>query len=316
MAKKTGLQHTVCVLAASLLFAGSAWADGQRHYAPVEQWVDFKSADARFAVPASNAGIVVYRRGGEINGPAANVYINGEYLVSLQGGGFRYATVCPRAQRLDAEFTGVAHDDGYLKKERRGEYVDLPAGSISYFKVVNNGAGQPAIQRVPAETARAELKNLREQVNTLQRVEKQMDCSDRPVQAVALRKFTLDAGALFAFDRSDYANMLPQGKQEIARVAQEIQRGGMQVQRIQVVGFTDPEGSDGYNQQLSYRRAATVKRALGESGLNAQLIQAEGLGEQNLVVTDCRRRHPNNAQARKQCDQPNRRVEITLFGIN
>ena len=169
---------------------------------------------------------------------------------------------------------------------------------------------------MPAETARAELKNLREQVNTLRRVEKQANCDDSPIQAVALKKFTLDAGALFAFDRADYANMLPQGKQEIARVAQEIRQGGMQVQRIQVVGFTDPEGLDGYNQQLSYRRAETVKRALSESGLNPQLIQAEGMGEQNLIVPDCRRQHPRNAQARKQCDQPNRRVEITLFGTN
>lgn len=314
MAQKTALRHKVCVLAASVWMVGAAWAD--THYAPVERWMDFKSADARFSVPESNAGIVIYRRGGEINGPAANVYINGEYLTSLLAGGFRYTTVCPRGQRLDTEFTGTAYDDGYLKKERRGEYVDLPPGSISYFKVVNDGTGKPAIQRVPAETARAELKNLREQVNTLKRVERQIDCGDRPVQAVALKKFTLDAGALFAFDRSDYANMLPQGKQEIVRVAQEIRQGGMQVQRIQVVGFTDPEGSDSYNQNLSHRRAETVKRALGESGLNSQLIQAEGLGEQNLIVPDCRRRHPSNATARKQCDQPNRRVEITLFGTH
>ncbi|MCP2040407.1 OOP family OmpA-OmpF porin [Neisseria sp. HSC-16F19] len=313
MAQKHRFQKQVCALAAALLLAGTAWAD-TLHHAPVEHWVDFKSNDARFAVPENKAGVVVYRRNGEINGPSANIYVNGEYLASLLPGGFRYTTVCPQGQRLDAEFTGVAYDDGYIKKERKGEYVDMPAGSISYFKVVNDGRGNPQIVRVPAEQARADLKNMREQVHTLKRVERETNCDGRAIQPVALKKFTLDAGALFAFDRADYANMLPQGKQEIARVAQEIRQGGMQVQRIQVVGYTDPEGSDSYNQQLSYRRAETVKRALGESGLNPQLIQAEGLGEQNLIVPDCRRQHPSNAQARKQCDQPNRRVEITLFG--
>ena len=38
MTRTTGLQYKVCVVAASLFFAGAAWADTQ-HYAPVEHWV-------------------------------------------------------------------------------------------------------------------------------------------------------------------------------------------------------------------------------------------------------------------------------------
>ncbi len=99
-------------------------------------------------------------------------------------------------------------------------------------------------------------------------------------------------------------------------MANQIKQRGLDINRIEVIGHTDPEGSTAYNQQLSYARALTVKQALVNAGLNANQIQVNGMGERNLLVTDCRRQHPNNAVARKQCDQANRRVEIMLYGAD
>ena len=33
-----------------------------------------------------------------------------------------------------------------------------------------------------------------------------------------------------------------------------------------------------------------------------------------VLFADCRAKHPRNAKARQECDQPNRRVEIILHG--
>lgn len=55
-------------------------------------------------------------------------------------------------------------------------------------------------------------------------------------------------------------------------------------------------------------------RVLVESGINPHIIEATGLGETQLIVKDCRAKYATNASARKQCDQPNRRVEIILEG--
>ena len=147
---------------------------------------------------------------------------------------------------------------------------------------------------------------VKQQGHTLPRV--QLKC------AVPLKTYTLQASALFPFDKSDYASMLPQGKEEIRKVAQDIAASKANVDRIEVVGHTDPEGSDMYNQALSQRRADTVRMALSQSQLPGSQIVAHGRGEKQLLVSDCRARFPRDAKQRMACDQPNRRVEITLYG--
>ena len=135
-----------------------------------------------------------------------------------------------------------------------------------------------------------------------------------PKCVVPLKTYTLETSALFPFDRHDYGSMLEQGKQDIARVARDIAASDARVDRIEIVGHTDPEGSDAYNQTLSERRAGTVRRALLQHQLPTRELKAEGRGESQLVVSDCRARYPNQKAQRTQCDQPNRRVEIVLYG--
>jgi OOP family OmpA-OmpF porin len=51
-----------------------------------------------------------------------------------------------------------------------------------------------------------------------------------------------------------------------------------------VTGYTDTSGSPAYNQKLSERRAASVKRELIGQGIPADAIQTYGKGESNLLV--------------------------------
>lgn len=72
--------------------------------------------------------------------------------------------------------------------------------------------------------------------------------------------------------------------------------------RLVIAGHTDSEGGDGYNQELSERRAASVVAWLVERGVDAGRLASEGLGETRPVADN------GNAAGRAL----NRRVEVRL----
>ncbi len=70
--------------------------------------------------------------------------------------------------------------------------------------------------------------------------------------------------------------------------------------RVMIEAFTDSQGLDSHNLELSARRAGTVRQALVDRGISAQRIEAQGLGEAFPIAT-------NSTSAGRQS---NRRVEI------
>lgn len=70
--------------------------------------------------------------------------------------------------------------------------------------------------------------------------------------------------------------------------------------RLEIQGHTDNDGSADYNQQLSQRRAESVKQYLMLFGIEPSRLQAKGYGESMPVV-------PNNSEENKA---KNRRVEL------
>lgn len=275
-------------------------------YQTKEKWVDTTSTAYNTSIPDDRSSVVFYRQADAVDGPTVNLYVNGEYLGSLQPNAYRQETVCAQNQRFFAEFT--RNDDAYNEKANSGDYYNLPEAAVSFFKVVAGQNGHPALQAVSPEQAEQEMKGVQHQNHTLSRVQGVTQCSG------VLKKYTLQASALFKFDRASYKDMLPKGKQEIAAVSQDIKQNPNKISAIQVVGYTDPEGTVEYNDKLSLSRAQTVKQALESSGLDPKLITPEGRGKTELVVNDCRKRFPKDAVARQECDQPNRRVEIILHG--
>jgi outer membrane protein OmpA-like peptidoglycan-associated protein len=123
------------------------------------------------------------------------------------------------------------------------------------------------------------------------------------------RTTVLAADALFAFNE---ATLTQRGEATLNNFAQGLRDAS--VNSIQVVGHTDPLGSDAYNQQLSERRANTVARYLASQGVPADRIRAEGRGETQLRVTpeECAAQGARSRSALIQCYQPNRRVEVTI----
>lgn len=74
--------------------------------------------------------------------------------------------------------------------------------------------------------------------------------------------------------------------------------------KIRIAGFTDSDGSAGYNQALSRRRAAAVRGFLAEHGVSADRLTAIGYGEAQPVF-------PNDSPAHKA---KNRRIEFRTGG--
>ena len=72
--------------------------------------------------------------------------------------------------------------------------------------------------------------------------------------------------------------------------------------RVQIDGFTDSVGSDSYNEELSQRRADSVKAALLSRGVDASRVSTEGYGKAYPVA--------NNSDSGGR--QLNRRVEVVI----
>jgi outer membrane protein OmpA-like peptidoglycan-associated protein len=76
--------------------------------------------------------------------------------------------------------------------------------------------------------------------------------------------------------------------------------------RVQIDGFTDSVGTDSYNEDLSQRRADSVKTALINRGVQPSRIGTEGYGKAYPVAN-------NNDSGGRQL---NRRVEVVIGGDN
>ncbi|MDR2677996.1 MAG: OmpA family protein, partial [Zoogloeaceae bacterium] len=125
-------------------------------------------------------------------------------------------------------------------------------------------------------------------------------------------KITLSADALFDFNKDV---LRPEGKAKLDEVA--AQADALNLEVITAVGHTDRIGKDAYNQRLSERRAASVKRYLISKGIADNLIYTEGKGEtQPVTGSECDGLGAENGRNKKLvvCLQPDRRVDIELIG--
>jgi outer membrane protein OmpA-like peptidoglycan-associated protein len=74
--------------------------------------------------------------------------------------------------------------------------------------------------------------------------------------------------------------------------------------RMEIDGHTDSVGSDAYNQQLSEKRAQTVRDFLVQQGISTASVTTQGFGKSQPIASN------ETAEGRKQ----NRRVELVVSG--
>jgi outer membrane protein OmpA-like peptidoglycan-associated protein len=110
---------------------------------------------------------------------------------------------------------------------------------------------------------------------------------------------TLQEDVLF---RTDSADLRPGAVEKLRPLAGYL-RANPGV-RVAIIGHTDSRGSDAHNQDLSERRADSVRGAFDQMGVTRARFRVEGHGEREPVATNA------TAAGMRQ----NRRVEVTLLG--
>jgi len=86
---------------------------------------------------------------------------------------------------------------------------------------------------------------------------------------------TINADCLFDFDKSDLNDKAEKVLRKVGPILQKYPG-----QTVAIEGHTDSIGEEAYNQDLSEKRAATVKNWLVEHGFaDAQRVSTKGLGE-------------------------------------
>lgn len=119
-----------------------------------------------------------------------------------------------------------------------------------------------------------------------------------PPPAPTYETVTLTSEALFDHDKS---NLKAEGKAQLDALADKINKDDRVVD-VKIVGHTDSDGSEAYNQALSMRRATTVRDYTVEKGVKPEIISVTGMGESQPVADN------STKEGRAQ----NRRVEVMV----
>lgn len=89
-----------------------------------------------------------------------------------------------------------------------------------------------------------------------------------------------------AFFEYDSAQVKHDDQNTLHLVAQCLATGPLQGQRIEIVGHTDPRGTDEYNYQLGKSRAQSVSEYLSGHGVNGGNVSITSYGESLSTATD------------------------------
>lgn len=118
-------------------------------------------------------------------------------------------------------------------------------------------------------------------------------------------RIELPADILFDFDKAD---IRPAAGPALKQAADLIRKGARGT--VTIEGHTDAKGSAGYNQKLSERRSASVRKWLVErEDLSRVRFQTKGFGAARPVAPNAKPNGADDPEGR----QKNRRVEI-VFG--
>jgi outer membrane protein OmpA-like peptidoglycan-associated protein len=109
---------------------------------------------------------------------------------------------------------------------------------------------------------------------------------------------TFDSGILFPFDS---AELTSEARSNLRKLADSLQA---EVRTdVMIVGHTDSDGSDSYNQQLSERRGRSAQDQLSSLGVTSSRLASRGRGEAEPIAAN------GTEEGRRQ----NRRVEVAIF---
>ncbi|MCT4703348.1 OmpA family protein [Enterobacteriaceae bacterium H20N1] len=273
-------------------------------------WVmDAEPTPNQFRVESSRARVIVFRltkNNDDLMAKPLNIFFNGQYHASLMPEHQSIALpVCPGKKKLSVSIDALPNGKNPQSAIVEDVTPALQAGEIYFYQVATDSNGKVFARWVNVDMAREVLNNVNIQAHTISRVAKDEAC---PTEI-----YSINSSALFKFARHDVQGMVKGATESLAELSEQIIKSYMSIDKIIVKGYADPVGSDAENKYLSEKRAATVANQLRASGLSDDVISSQGMGESNLLVTDCDKY--SNVADITSCNQPNRRVEIEVYGV-
>lgn len=207
------------------------------------------------------------------------------------GLGLEYALSDSARLRLEAERYRINDAVNYQ------ENINLISVGLTY----RFGGGSASAASNPAPQPHSQAAPLAEQV-VLQ---------PEPVAPVHVPPVHVQFSADSFFDL-DQASLKPEGEQALQKFIRDLD--GVRYEKIQITGHTDRLGTAKHNQDLSLRRAETVKRYLVGQHIDAAKLTTAGVGSaQSMTKPDqCQGNRPTLQLVR--CLAPDRRVEIDVNG--
>ena len=125
------------------------------------------------------------------------------------------------------------------------------------------------------------------------------------------KRIELSGAAQFAIGSSRLTDV---GRADIDRDVIEKLKGFSSVDRIEIVGHTDPLGSASGNERLSQNRAAAVKEYLVSRGVDANVVTTRGVGSAEPPAgVDCATNQPRAKLV--ACYAAFRRITIDVDGV-
>jgi outer membrane protein OmpA-like peptidoglycan-associated protein len=109
---------------------------------------------------------------------------------------------------------------------------------------------------------------------------------------------TFDSGILFPFDS---AELTSEARSNLRKLADSLQAEART--NVMILGHTDSDGSDSYNQQLSERRGRSAEDYLSSLRVASSRLGSRGRGEAEPIAS-------NGTEAGRR---QNRRVEVAIY---
>lgn len=257
-------------------------------------------------VSPSQAQVVYYRELAQNQSTdAAHIYIDGEFHTGLLPGGYTRFCVSPGRHTLDA----VIGDAPLYRGKTQFKSVAKLEGGKTYFLRVLSGGSNMSSGEVARKEAEQQLLHARLQVHTLSRASAVQACvlQAKP-SAPVYKDYALSGDVLFAFGKSSREDITIAGRQVIAELISELHREHTVLNRILVVGHTDPIGSQAANYALGQRRANTIRQLLIDGGIPIDVLKASSVGSSEPLVSNCR----GSRKEQIVCNAPNRRVIVRV----
>lgn len=203
------------------------------------------------------------------------------------------ATNAARSRQLDANIQQAGSEADRIRLQARTLEADQARLRAQQAQQQAMTAEQRAAQQqAAAAAAQAQANAAQDRVRALE-----AQLRDMEAQQTERGLLVTLGDVLFAFNK---AELSPQAAPRLDKLASFLKQ--FPDRKLLIEGYTDSVGGDSYNQNLSERRAQSVRDALVQRGVDSSRITALGYGKA----------HPVADNASPEGRAMNRRVEIVI----